>query len=307
MAYKQGFINELSKQRGKFLMLTPAVLYYLIFAYIPMVGLIIAFKNFTYIGGIFHSPWVGLQNFKFFFITGQAFNVTKNTILYNLAFIVVNNVLQITCAIIISELAGKYFKKMIQSVMFLPYFISWVVVGAFIYDIFNYEFGALNTFLRTMHWQPINVYTNPGVWKYILVIVSSWKWVGYGTVLYLAAIVGIDQQIYEAADIDGANIFHKIRYITLPSLVPTMIILLLLSVGNIMRGDFQMFYQVVGNNGLVLNATDVIDTFVVRSLLDTQDFGMAAAVGFYQSVLGFFIIMSVNQAIKKTKPDYSLF
>jgi putative aldouronate transport system permease protein len=151
MAYKQGFINELSKQRGKFLMLTPAVLYYLIFAYIPMVGLIIAFKNFTYIGGIFHSPWVGLQNFKFFFITGQAFNVTKNTILYNLAFIVVNNVLQITCAIIISELAGKYFKKMIQSVMFLPYFISWVVVGAFIYDIFNYEFGALNTFLRTMH------------------------------------------------------------------------------------------------------------------------------------------------------------
>jgi putative aldouronate transport system permease protein len=307
MAKSEGFFHELSKHRIKFLMLTPAIFYFVIFAYLPMVGLIIAFKNFTYSGGIFSSPWVGLANFKFFFVTGQALNVTKNTILYNLAFITVNNTLQILCAILITELAGKYFKKISQSVMFLPYFISWVVVGAFIYNIFNYEFGALNTFLKMVHMHPVNVYTNPSIWKYILVSVSAWKWVGYGTVLYLAAIVSIDSQIYEAAEIDGANIFQRIRYITLPSLVPTMIILVLLAVGNIMRGDFQMFYQVVGNNGLVLNATDVIDTFVVRSLMDMQEFGMAAAVGFYQSVLGFFIIMSVNFIIKKKNSDYSLF
>jgi putative aldouronate transport system permease protein len=307
MVKKDGFLHELSKQRIKFLMLTPALLFSIIFAYLPMAGLVIAFKNFTYNGGIFGSPWVGLSNFKFFFVTGQAFNVTKNTILYNLAFIIINNSLQILCAIIISELAGKYFKKISQSVMFLPYFISWVVVGAFIYNIFNYEFGALNTFLKSLQMHPVNVYTNPSVWKYILVSVSAWKWVGYGTVLYLAAIVSIDTEIYQAADIDGANIFQKIRYITIPSLVPTMIILLLLAIGNIMRGDFQMFYQVVGNNGLVLNATDVIDTFVVRSLTDMQEFGMAAAVGLYQSVLGFLIIITINHIIKKNNRDYSLF
>lgn len=307
MVKTDGFFHELGKHRVKFLMLTPAILYFMIFAYLPMAGLVIAFKNFTYTGGIFRSPWVGLANFKFFFVTGQAFNVTKNTILYNLAFIIVNNTLQILCAILITELAGKYFKKISQSVMFLPYFISWVVVGAFIYNIFNYEFGALNTFLKSLQMQPVNVYTNPSIWKYILVAVSSWKWVGYGTVLYLAAIVSMDAEIYEAAEIDGANIFQRIRYITLPSLVPTMIILVLLAVGNIMRGDFQMFYQVVGNNGLVLNATDVIDTYVVRSLMDMQEFGMAAAVGLYQSVLGFFIIMIVNFIIKKKNPDYSLF
>lgn len=307
MTKKDGFLHELAKQRVKWLMLMPAVLYYIVFAYLPMAGLVIAFKNFTYTGGIFGSPWVGFSNFKFFFMTGQAWNVTKNTILYNLAFIIVNNLLQILCAIIITELAGKYFKKICQSIMFLPYFISWVVVGAFIYNIFNYEFGALNTFLRSLKMPPVNVYTNPAVWKYILVAVSAWKWVGYGTVLYLAAIVSIDAEIYEAADIDGANVFQKISYITIPSLVPTMIILLLLAVGNIMRGDFQMFYQVVGNNGLVLNATDVIDTFVVRSLMDLQEFGMAAAVGLYQSVLGFFIIITMNYIIKKYNPDYSLF
>jgi len=307
MTRTTGLLHELSKHRVKFLMLLPAVIFYIVFAYIPMGGLVVAFKNFTYSGGIFHSPWVGLNNFKFFFLTGHAFNVTKNTILYNLAFIAINNTLQILCAIIITELTGKYFKKISQSVMFLPYFISWVVVGAFIYNIFNYEFGALNTFLKLVRMRPVNVYVNPSVWKYILVSVSAWKWAGYGTVLYLAAIVGIDAQIYEAAEIDGAGVFQKIRYITMPCLVPTMIILVLLAIGNIMRGDFQMFYQVVGNNGLVLNATDVIDTFVVRSLMDMQEFGMAAVVGLYQSALGFFIIMIVNFAIKKKHPDHSLF
>lgn len=288
-------------------MISPAVIYFFIMCYIPMSGIVLAFKKFTYTGGIFNSPWAGLDNFKFFFMSGQAFNVTKNTILYNLAFLIVNNFLQITVAIILSELVGRFFKRFAQSVMFLPYFISWVVVGAFVYNLFNYEFGAINTFLENARLEPLDVYSNPGAWKYILVTFSAWKWVGYGTVLYLAAITNIDTEMYEAADIDGANVFQKIFRITLPSIKPTIVIMLLLSLGNIMKGDFQMFYQIVGNNGLVLDHTDVIDTFVVRSLLQTQEFGMTAAAGLYQSVFSFLIIISVNYLIKKLEPDYALF
>lgn len=307
MKKKNGILYELNKNKVKFLMIMPAVLYFFIMCYVPMTGIVLAFKNYTYTGGIFKSPWVGFNNFKFFFNSGKAFLVTKNTILYNIAFLIINNFLQITVAIILSELAGKYFKKISQSLMFLPYFISWVVVGAFIYNLFNYEFGAVNTLLNSMGMEPIDVYSNPSAWKYILVAVSAWKWVGYGSVLYLAAILGIDSEIYEAADIDGANIFKKIWHITLPSLKPTVIILLLLSLGNIMKGDFQMFYQVVGNNGLVLDATDVIDTYVVRSLMDLQEFGMTAAAGLYQSVLSLFIILGANKLIKIIDNDYALF
>lgn len=307
MRQRDGLLHELSKNRTKFLMIMPAVLYFFIMCYVPMSGIVLAFKKFTYTGGIFGSPWSGFDNFKFFFLSGQAFNVTKNTILYNIAFMVINNILQIFTAIILAELAGKYFKRFTQSVMFLPYFISWVVVGAFVYNLFNYEFGAVNTFLKSVGLEPLDVYSNPGAWKYILVAFNSWKWVGYGTVLYLAAIINIDAELFEAADIDGANIFQKIRKITLPSIKPTVIILILISVGNIMKGDFQMFYQIVGNNGLVLEATDVIDTFVVRSLLQTQEFGMTAAAGLYQSVFSFLIIVTVNFVIRKIDNEYALF
>lgn len=272
-----------------------------------MAGIVLAFKKFTYSGGIFGSPWVGFENFNFFFLSGTAFNVTRNTILYNIAFLIINNCLQIFTAILLSEIAGKYFKKLTQSVMFLPYFISWVVVGAFVYNLFNFEFGAINTLLKSLQMEPLDVYSNPSAWVYILIAFSAWKWVGYGTVLYLASIVSIDTEMFEAADIDGANIVQKIIYITLPSITPTIVVLLLLSIGNIMKGDFQMFYQIVGNNGLVLDATDVIDTFVVRSLLQTQEFGMTAAAGFYQSVFSFFIIIGANSLIKKINSDYALF
>lgn len=299
--------KEVKKNKTKFIMLLPAILFFIVLAYLPMIGVIVAFKKYTYEGGFFGSPWIGLENFKFFLITNQIFTVTRNTILYNLAFLVINNFLEIVIAIILSEIFGKYIKRFMQSVMFLPYFISWVVVGAFIYNIFNYEFGALNTLLQNIGLERMDVYSNEGIWKYIIVVFSAWKIVGYGTVIYLAAIMGIDSQIYEAADIDGANIYHKVKHITLPSLIPTIIILVLLSIGNIMRGDFAMFYQIVGNNSLVLEQTDVIDTFVVRSLLDMQEFGMSAAAGLYQSVFGFALIMTVNWLIRKYDKDYSLF
>ena len=272
-----------------------------------MTGVVVAFKNYNFRDGIFGSPWVGLDNFKYFFISGQAWTVTRNTILYNLLFIAVNTILQMGLAILISEIAGKYFKKITQTVMFLPYFISWVVVGMIAYNFLNVEHGTINTLISKLGAEKINFYGTTWVWPIILVFFSAWKNVGYGTVLYLAAIMGIDTEIYEAAEIDGANIFQRIFKVTIPCLVPTLIILTLLAIGNIFRGDFQMFYQLVGNNGPLFNTTDVIDTFTFRSLINSGEVGMSAAAGLYQSVFCFITIVFTNFLVKKYDPDYSLF
>ena len=253
---KHPFLRDLKENRVKWLMLLPAAIVVILMCYIPMGGIVLAFKEYNYHDGIFGSPWVAFKNFEYFFQSGKAWSVTRNTILYNLAFLCVNTFLQITCAILLSELAGKWFKRITQSVMFFPYFISWVVVGAFIYNMFNYEFGAVNTLLRSLGLDPVDIYSNKVVWPFILIAVSAFKNVGYGTVMYLASIMNIDGQLYEAADLDGANMWQKIRHITLPGIRPTVVILFLLAIGTIMKGDFQMFWQVTGNNPMVLEVTD---------------------------------------------------
>ncbi|ASA25852.1 ABC transporter permease [Paenibacillus donghaensis] len=301
------FWSDLKNYRVLLLMLLPAVAFFVLFAYIPMAGIIIAFKKYDYAGGIFGSAWNGLDNFRFFFESGDAWRVTRNTALYNIAFIVVNNVLQIFTAIMLFEVGGKWFRKITQSALFLPYFISWVVVGAIAYNLLNYDIGTVNALLRGIGLQPIDIYNTPSYWPYILVLVSAWKSLGYGTVMYLAAISGIDTEMYEAAEIDGANIFQRILKVTIPNLYPTIIILVLLAVGNIFRGDFGMFYNMVGNNGLLFSSTDVIDTFVFRSLITSNDIGMSAAAGVFQSVLGFVTIMTVNYAVRKYDKDRALF
>lgn len=300
-------LKELKKNKVLLLMLLPAFLYFLIFNYIPMGGTILAFKNYNFRDGIFGSPFVGFDNFKYFFLSGQAFTVTRNTILYNLGFIVVNTTLQMGMAILISEVSKKYFKKIAQTAMFLPYFISWVVVGVIAYNILNVENGTINAVLSKLGLEKVNFYGNTYAWPFILIFASAWKNVGYGTVLYLAAIMGIDSEIYEAAKIDGANIFQRIFKVTIPCLVPTLIILTLLAVGNIFRGDFQMFYQLVGNNGPLFNATDVIDTFTFRSLVQSGEVGMSAAAGLYQSVFCFITIMITNYLVKRYDKENSLF
>lgn len=304
---RQDFFRKLHRYKLLLFMLLPAVLFFTVFSYLPMAGIIITFKWFEYSGGIFGSPWTGLDNFKFLFINGEIFNVARNTVLYNLGFIVVNNSFQIAVAVILTEIAGKYFKKITQSIIFLPYFISWVVVGAFVYNLFNYEFGFVNSVLRSLGAEPFNVNDKPLVWAAIIIVFCLWKGLGYGSVLYLAAIAGIDREMYEAAEIDGANIFQRIRHITLPSLTPTVIILVLLSIGNIFRGDFSMFYQIVGDNSLVFSATDVIDTYVTRSLMQTREFGMTSAAGFIQSVLCFVIINIANYTVRKVDRSYALY
>lgn len=298
---------DLKKNKILMLMLLPTVLYFFIFNYIPMAGIVIAFKRLDYTLGIFKSPWVGFDNFKFFFVSGQAWTVTRNTVLYNVAFIAIGTSLQIALAIFLSELGSKLFKKTTQAMMFLPYFISWVVGGAIVYSFFNYEFGTFNSILASMGKDPVDINTASGAWKYILVFLHTWKGIGYGTVIYLAAIMGIDSEIYEAAEIDGANIFNRIFKITVPCLKPTIIILTLLAIGNIFRGDFGLFWNTVARNGMLFEATDVIDTFTFRSLMQASDFGMAAAAGLYQSVLCFVIITTVNKLVKRVDKDYGLF
>ncbi|UKS30966.1 ABC transporter permease subunit [Paenibacillus sp. HWE-109] len=305
--HTKSFLGDLRKNRMLYVMIAPAVLFFLIFCYFPMAGMVVAFKSYSYKDGIFGSPWVGLANFEFFFQSGKAFLVTKNTIVYNFLFMIVNNLLEMSIAIVLFELAGKYVKKFLQSVIFLPYFISWVVAGAIVYNFLNYEFGAVNTFLKSLGFIPVNFYNNPALWLYILIFFSAWKSVGYGTVIYLASIAGIDTEMYEASKIDGANVLQRIFHITIPSIIPTMIVLLLLKISQIARGDFGLFYQLIGDNGLLYDKTDIIDTFSFRALLDLQEFGMAAAVGLYQSVLCFLIIVITNESVKRIKKESALF
>lgn len=301
------FVQSCKRYQYLLLMLLPAVAYVLLFNYIPMTGLVLAFKKYNYAQGMFLSPWSGLSNFKFLFNSNKLWELTRNTFLYNAAFIVVDSFLEVMFAIIINELFGKWFKKIFQTFMFLPYFISWVVAIAVVQVLFHYDYGIINHLLVSLGAEKINTATNAGIWPFLLVVLHAWKNVGYGSVVYLAAVTGIDPSMYEAATIDGAGVWQKLTRITLPTLVPTVIIMVLLKVGQIFRGDFGMFYQLVGTNGVLLSTTDMLDMYIYRAMAGSGNIGMSAAAGFYQSVLCFFTIMLVNYTVKKIEPDYSLF
>lgn len=305
--YLKNFGAEVKKNRALFVMLLPAVIFVFVLSYLPMSGLVLAFKNYRYDLGVFGSEWNGLQNFSFLFKSGTGWLITKNTVLYNLLNLITSQGLAVLLAIFITEINKKIFKKVAQSIIFLPYFISWVIVGTFVYNIFNYETGIMNSVLTAFGMDPVNAYAMPGMWPWIICIFNAWKWCGYNSVIYIAAITGVDAEIYEAASIDGANIFQRIWSITLPSIRPTLITMLLLQVGRILRGDFEMFYQIVGNNGQLFNATDVIDTYVFRSTIQNSNIGMTAAASLYQSALCFIIIMIVNTIVKRIDADYALF
>ncbi len=289
------------------LMLLPSLIYTIVFSYIPMTGIILAFKRYQYAGGIYLSPWNGLNNFKALMISGKLGMVTRNTLLYNIAFISLGVVFEMGSAILLNELFSRFFRKLSQSLMFLPYFISWVVAGAIMYNIFNYEKGVFNHILTILGATPFDLYNSPSAWPYVIIFLRLWKQTGYGSVVYLAAITGLDQEMFEAASIDGANAWQKIRYLTIPSLMPTMMILVLLGIGNIFRGDFGLFYQTVRSSALLQPATDVIDTYVFRLLIDNGDIGVSAAASLYQSVLCFVTITISNALVKKANPDYALY
>ncbi|BDF46903.1 ABC transporter permease [Eisenbergiella sp.] len=304
---KYPFGREINKHKTMYLMALPTLLYFVVFSYIPMLGVVLAFKRYNYNDGILHSPWVGLSNFKFLFQSGTLTRITVNTILYNLAFLILGVVTQVGVALLLNEIHSKLYRKITQSFMFLPYFISYVVLGVLVYNIFSFDTGLLNNLRSMLGLEKFSAYTTPGIWKYVLVFLEQWKGLGYGVVVYMAAITGISAEYYESAKIDGANHWQEIRYISLPLLKPTIIIITLFAVGKIMKGQFELFYQVIGSNGVLYNATDIIDTYVFRSLTQSFDVGLGSAAGFYQSLFGLVFIMLVNGIVKRINPEYALF
>lgn len=304
---KTSFLHDMVKNRVLYLMLLPTVVFFLIFNYIPMMGIYYAFTRFDFNSNLFTAPFVGMENFKFLWKSGTLLRLTLNTIGYNIAFIFLGHGFAIFVAILLSELRGKWFKKITQSVMFLPYFVSFVILSVIVYNIFNYDNGFFNTLLTSFGMEKVDVYNKPWVWIFLIIIFFLWKNVGYNMVIYLATITGISDEYYEAAKIDGANIFQRIWYITIPMLKSTFIVLLLFALGGIMKGQFDLFYQLIGNNGVLYNTTDILDTYVFRSLKVTFDMGMATAAGLYQSMFGFILIMTVNYIIRKVNDEYALF
>lgn len=301
------FFQKVKKYRTLILMCIPAILFFLAFSYAPMPGIWVAFVKYNYRDGIFGSKFIGLDNFKFLATSGKLLSLTKNTILYNLAFILLGNFLAVFVAILLNEMRSKWFKKVSQTIMFLPYFISQVLVGILVFNLLNYDTGFVNGILTSLgfeRWQP---YSDPSVWPPIMIIVYLWQQTGYNSVVYFAAIMGIDGEMMEAAKVDGANGFQRIRYIILPSLKPTIVILLLFALGGIVKGNFGLFYNIVGTNPILYGTTDIIETYVYRATMTDFNFSTASAVGLYQSVIGFIIVMTVNYIVKKIEPDYSLF
>ncbi len=301
------FWQKLWRYRILTLMCLPAIVFFFAFSYMPLPGIYVAFVKYNYRDGIFGSKFVGLQNFQFLVESGKLLELTKNTILYNLAFILLGNILAVVVAILLNEMRSKIFKKVSQTMMFLPYFISQVLVGVLVYNLLNYDTGFVNSILTSLgleKWQP---YADPNVWPVLLVLIYLWQQTGYNSVVYFAAIMGIDAETIEAARVDGANAFQKIRYIILPSLKPTIVILLLFALGGIVKGNFGLFYNIIGTNSLLYSSTDIIETFVYRATMTDFNFSTASAVGLYQSVVGFVIVMTVNFIVKKIEPDYSLF
>ncbi len=303
----RSFTHELVKNRVLFLMLLPVIIYFIIFYYIPMPGSYIAFVDYNVVKGIFGSKFVGMKNFEFLIQNGDLWKITRNTLLYNFAFLALGNIIQIAFAVMLSEVGSRWFKKTSQSVILLPYFISMVIVGVFAYNFFNYDYGFINMLRTSIGLEHYEFYSDPGIWKYIIVFFKIWSGTGYGMIVYLAAITGINTEIYESAYIDGASNWKRLYYITLPMIKPTFILLFLFGLGGILKGSFDLFYNLIGNNSVLFPQTDIIDTYVFRSLVGQFNFSMGAAVGFYQSLFGLVLVLGINFIVRKVEPDSALF
>ncbi len=300
--------NVLKEYWPLYLMMLPALLYLLINNYIPMAGMVIAFKKLNFAKGIWASPWAGLKNFKFLFASKDAWIITRNTLLYNVAFILVNMVVGIAIAILITEIRNTKLKKIYQSAILLPFLMSMVILSYIVYALLSAENGLVNnSILPLFHIDPIQWYQKPKYWPAVLIIANCWKGVGYGCLIYIASLIGIDPSFYEAARLDGASKWQEITKITLPSLVPTIITLLLLSIGRIFYSDFGLFYQVPMNSGVLFPTTNVIDTYVYRALIEQGNISMSSAAGVYQSLVGFCVVMLSNWIVRKVDKDQALF
>lgn len=291
-----------------YLMMLPGMMYLLINNYIPMAGLFIAFKNVNYAKGIFASPWVGWKNFRFLFLTSDTLIITRNTLLYNSAFIVVNLICAVSLAIVLNEIRNRRAAGLYQSIILFPYLISLIVTSYLVYALLSIDTGLMNaSILPALGMEKVMWYYEPRYWPMILVMVNTWKQAGYMCVIYYATIIGIDRELYEAAQIDGANRWHQIMHVTLPSIRQTIIMMVLLQIGKIFYAEFGLFYYVPMDSGALYSVTNVIDTYVYRGLMTGGDIGMSAAAGLYQSVIGFILVALSNWIVRRLDPESALY
>lgn len=308
---KVSFFSRVKMNKELLILSTPGAIWFLLFAYLPLFGILVAFKKYRLSGGFFESlftsEFVGFDNFKFLFSSGDAGIILRNTILYNITFIILGVVLPVIIALLLNELRNKGMAKIYQSSMFLPYFLSWVVVSYCVFAFLNPEKGYFNAVLQQFGMDEVSWYTEKKFWPFIIIFMSQWKGVGYNTVMYLASICGIDKTYYEAAVLDGASKWQQIKYITLPLLKPIITILLIMAVGGIFKADFGLFYQLPMNSGPLYPVTNVLDTYIFRALQTNGELGMSSAAALFQSVVGFIMIMGANKLVTKIDSDNALF
>jgi putative aldouronate transport system permease protein len=308
-------LRTIVKSKAHLLMLLPGVAWLVAFCYIPMTGVLIAFKNMTnskgnIIANFLASPWTGLRNFEFFFKSPDAWLVTRNTLLYNLSFIFLGLAAAVFCAIALHEIYSRIAAKFYQTAMLLPYFLSWITVSYLLYSFLNPDFGLVNTIrAHYLNMKPVSWYTTQKYWPFLFTFLNLWKGVGYSSIIYFAAITGIDAEMYEAAEIDGASKWKQITRITIPSITPQMCILTIMSLGGIFSANFGLFWQASLNlgHGMLHDVGSVIDTYVFNALMNNSDIGMASASGFYQSIVGFVTVIAANLIVRKISPENSLF
>lgn len=296
------------KNRSLVLMSLPALILIVMFSYIPMFGLCLAFKKFDFSKGLWDSPWCGFANFRYLFMSRDTvWRITRNTIGYYLLFTVVGTVLTVLLAIAIFECYYQRYAKALQSCMILPTFISWVAVSYIVKSFLMSESGLVNQILISLGGENIPFYLEAKYWPFILLIVNIWKGTGFNSVMYLAALSGIDRELYEAADLDGATARQKMRYITIPMLIPMIVILTLLGLGGILHSDTGLFYQVTGNNGSLYSTTQVLDSFILNGMMGSNDLGMTSAASFFQSMVGFVMVVGTNLVVRKIAPENAIF
>lgn len=305
---RMSLMQEIRKKWFFYLIPIPGILCLILFSYLPMAGLYVVFERYTYQGGLFGSEFVGLQNFKFFFMNiDNAIRATRNTLVINGLSIVIGVVVNVGLAIMLNEINAKRYRKITQSVMLFPYFISWIVVGMVALALLDEDTGMINSIISALGGTPVDWYSNPDYWWPIMIFTTVWKGAGYGSIIYFCALTGFDQSLYEAAEIDGAGRWQRIRRITIPLLKPTVIIMFLLNVGGILAGGVDQIMGMTSLNPFLLETTDTIATFVYRSAIQNGQFESASAITLYQSMFGFLLVMGANLLVKKVDPDYALF
>lgn len=294
-------------QLALFSMQLPGIIYALIFLYIPMIGIIIAFKDYKFNLGMFGSPWNGLKNFEFLFKSNTFFTLLRNTIGYNVVFILLSRLLCVACALLLYNIANKYAIKFIQSGIFIPYLLSWIVVSYASYAFLANDLGLINSVIRFFGGENISFYNSPKYWPFILTFFYLWKTIGFDTLVYYGTILSIDTEQLEAADLDGCSYMQKVRYIILPHLKQVIVMLLILALGGIIRSDFGMFYYLPKDTGALYSVTDTLDTYINRAILVNGSMGSASAAGLIQSVVGMILVIVTNKVVKKMDSDSALF